>query len=327
MVLPRESTPIDFAYSVHTEVGHTCTGAKVNGRMVPLRHKLHSGDIVEILTQPGHKPSRDWLAVVKSSRARNRIKHWLNVHQRERAIEIGRKLIEKEARKYRISLKEMKDADLLRAANDYGLGRVDDLMAGIGYGKYSARQVLAKLAPAGAEPIAESDEQMPAHGISSVVRRVFGTDSNAIVVKGQGDLLVYRARCCNPIRGETIIGYVTRGKGIAVHSINCPNVTNLLYEPERRIDVLWAGEKEGQPVSYPVKLTLLCDDRFGMLKQITAVISDSQTNIRNIETRNSNGQANVDVVLEIADLKHLQRIIDGVRQIPGVHDVQRLQKI
>ena len=251
VVLPRESTPIDFAYSVHTEVGHACTGAKVNGRMVPLRHKLHSGDIVEILTQPGHKPSRDWLAIVKSSRARNKIKHWLNVHQRERAIEIGRKLIEKEARKYRISLKEIKDPDLQRVASDYGLGRADDLMAGIGYGKFAARQVLAKLAPAGAEPIDDGDEQAPAPGISSVVRRVFGGDSNAIFVKGQDDLLVYRARCCNPIRGEAIVGYVTRGKGIAVHSINCPNVTNLLYEPERRIDVLWAGDKEGQPVSYP----------------------------------------------------------------------------
>jgi GTP pyrophosphokinase len=152
LVLPRESTPIDFAYSIHTEVGHSCTGAKVNGRMVPLRHKLHSGDIVEVITQPGHKPSRDWLAVVKSSRARNKIKHWLNVHQRERAIEIGRKLIEKEARKYRISLKEIKEADLQRAATEYGLGRPDDLMAGIGYGKYSARQVLAKFAPAGAQP-------------------------------------------------------------------------------------------------------------------------------------------------------------------------------
>ena len=327
VVLPRESTPIDFAYSVHTEVGHACTGAKVNGRMVPLRHKLHSGDIVEILTQPGHKPSRDWLAIVKSSRARNKIKHWLNVHQRERAIEIGRKLIEKEARKYHISLKELKDPELQRVASDYGLGRPDDLLAGIGYGKFAARQVLAKLAPAGAEPIGAGDEQAPASGISSVVRRVFGGDSNAIFVKGQGDLLVYRARCCNPIRGETIVGYVTRGKGIAVHSINCPNVTNLLYEPERRIDVLWAGDKEGQPVSYPVKLTLICDDRFGMLKQITAVISDTQTNIRDISARPSNGRANVDVVLEIADLKHLQRIIDGVRQIPGVYDVQRLQKI
>ncbi|HEX4485689.1 MAG TPA: bifunctional (p)ppGpp synthetase/guanosine-3',5'-bis(diphosphate) 3'-pyrophosphohydrolase, partial [Terriglobales bacterium] len=132
VVLPREATPIDFAYSVHTEVGHTCVGAKVNGRMVPLRHRLHSGDIVEILTQAGHKPSRDWLSVVKSSRARNKIKHWLNIHQRERAIEIGKKLIEKEARKYRIFLKDMKDEDLRRVASDYGLGAPDDLMAGIG---------------------------------------------------------------------------------------------------------------------------------------------------------------------------------------------------
>jgi GTP pyrophosphokinase len=332
LVLPREATPIDFAYSIHTEVGHTCTGAKVNGRMVPLRHKLHSGDIVEVVTQPGHKPSRDWLAIVKSSRARNKIKHWLNVHQRERAIEIGRKLIEKEARKYHISLKEIKDADLQRAAGEYGLGRPDDLMAGIGYGKYSARQVLAKFAPAGAQPLSETEAEAASHGfssgISSVVRRVFGGDSNAIVVRGHGDLLVYRARCCNPIRGESIVGYVTRGKGVAVHSINCSNVTNLLFEPDRRIDVQWAGdEKDGQPVSYPVKLTLVCDDRFGMLKQITAVIGDTQTNIHNMESRSQNGQAYIDLVVEIADVKHLQKLMDGVRQIPGVHDVQRLQKI
>src|SRR5947199_969977 len=149
VVLPRDSTPIDFAYTIHTEVGHACVGAKVNGRMVPLRHKVHSGDIVEIITQPGHKPSRDWLSVVRSSRARNKIKHWLNVHQRERAIEIGKKLIEKEARKYRIALKDIKDADLQRLASDYGLGQPDDLLAAIGYGKYSARQVLRKLTPAG----------------------------------------------------------------------------------------------------------------------------------------------------------------------------------
>jgi len=327
IVLPRESTPIDFAYTIHTEVGHSCTGAKVNGRMVPLRHKLRSGDIVEILTQPGHKPSRDWLAIVKSSRSRNKIKHWLNLHQQERAIEIGKKLIEKEARKYRMSLKQIKDADLLRAAGEYGLGRVEDLLAAIGYGKYSARQVLAKLAPEGSAPLPEGEAQSTG-GFTSVVRRVFGGDNNAIIVKGYGDLLVYRAKCCNPIRGEAIVGYITRGKGVAVHSINCSNVTNLMYEPDRRIDVQWASsDKEGQPIAYPVKLTLFCDDRFGMLKQITSVISDQNTNIRNIEARTSNGQASVDVVLEIADLKHLQTIINGVRQIPGVHDVQRLQKI
>jgi GTP pyrophosphokinase len=327
VVLPRESTPIDFAYTIHTEVGHSCVGAKVNGRMVPLRHKLHSGDIVEIITQPGHKPSRDWLAAVKSSRARNKIKHWLNIHQRERAVEIGRKLIEKEARKYRVAFKEIKDEELRKIASDYGLGQIEDLMAGIGYGKYSARQILARLAPASAAPVADNDADRSG-GIASVVRRVFGGDSgnNAIRVKGHGDLLVYRARCCNPIRGEDVVGYVTRGKGVAVHAVNCPNVVNLLYEPERRIDVEWARD-EGTPSSYPVKLTVFCDDRFGMLKQITAVISDAKTNIRDVQVRTSNTQANVDVVLDIADLKHLENIIAGVRKIPGVHDVQRLQKV
>ena len=335
VVLPRDATPIDFAYTIHTEVGHTCVGAKVNGRMVPLRHKLHSGDIVEIMTQPGHKPSRDWLALVKSSRSRNKIKHWLNLHQRERAIEIGRKLIDKEARKYRIPLKEIKDEDLLKVASAYGLGKVDDLMSGIGYGKYSARQVLARLLPAGPAAVAESGgerdhagdswEQGKPGGIASVVRRVFG-DHNAITVKGQGDMLVYRARCCNPIRGESIVGYITRGKGVAVHSVNCPNVTNLLYEPERRIEVEWARD-ESTPTAYPVKLTVFCDDRFGMLKNITGVIGDAQSNIRNIAAHTSNSQASVEVVLDISDLKHLEQIIAGLRKIPGVHEVQRLQKI
>src|SRR5438445_174796 len=175
VVLPRDSSPIDFAYSIHTEVGHTCVGAKVNGRMVPLRHKLHSGDIVEIMTQPGHKPSRDWLAIVKSSRSRNKIKHWLNIHQRERAIEIGRKRIEKAARTYWTPLKELKEEEFLRIASDYGLGRPDDLMAGIGYGKYSARQVLAKLSPAAGQALPEQEEAKETESaVTSVVRRVFG---------------------------------------------------------------------------------------------------------------------------------------------------------
>ena len=328
VVLPRDATPIDFAYTIHTEVGHTCVGAKVNGRMVPLRHKLHSGDIVEILTQPGHKPSRDWLGLVRSSRSRNKIKHWLNVHQRERAIEIGRKLIEKEARKYRIALKEIQDEDLARVASGYGLGRGDDLMAGIGFGKYSARQVLARLLPAGATPSIAGDieaEGLASGTIASAVRRVFG-GNNAITVRGQGDMLVYRARCCNPIRGESIVGYITRGKGVAVHSVNCPNVTNLLYEPERKIDVEWARD-DSTPTAYPVKLTVFCDDRFGMLKSITGVIGDAKSNIRNIAAHTANSQASVEVVLDISDLKHLENIIAGLRKIPGVHEVQRLQKI
>ncbi len=321
--LPRDSTPIDFAYAVHTEVGHACVGARVNGRMVPIRHKLRSGDIVEIVTQTGHKPSRDWLSLVKSTRARQKIRHWLNIHQRERAIEIGEKLIEKEARKYRVTLKDIKTADYQRVASDMGLGKPDDLMAAIGYGKYSARQILARLAPASSQNSAHPEEDTS--GISSVVRRVFGGDTSAILVKGHDDLLVYRARCCNPIKGEDVVGYITRGKGVAVHSKNCPNVLNLMYEPERRIDVDWA-RKEAAAGSYPVKLTLFTDDRPGMMKQITAIISDENTNIQNMSARTGDRQANIDVTIDIEDLKHLERILAGLRKIPGVHDVQRVQK-
>jgi GTP diphosphokinase / guanosine-3',5'-bis(diphosphate) 3'-diphosphatase len=326
VTLPREATPIDFAYTVHTEVGHQCVGARVNGRMVPIRHKLRSGDIVEIITQPGHQPSRDWLSIVKSSRAKQKIRHWLNVHQRERAIEIGKKLIEKEARKYRVYLKDIKDEDYKRVATDLGLGgREDDLLAAIGYGKFSARAVLGRLSPASADGTAAAEKTEA--GLTSVVRRVFGGDSSAIVVRGHDDLLVYRARCCNPIKGEDVIGYVTRGKGVAVHSKNCSNVQNLMYEADRRIDVEW-GRKEAAAAGYPVKLTVFCDDRAGMLKQMTALISDESTNIRNINSQpTGDRQANIDLVVEIEDLKHLERIISGLRKIPGVHEVQRIQKI
>src|SRR5205085_2514485 len=161
VILPRDATPVDFAYSIHTEVGNTCVGARVNGRMVPLRHKLRSGEIVEIVTQAGHTPSRDWLGFARSTRARQKIRHWLTVHERERAIEIGRKLIEKEARRYRVSLKSVGDAGFERVASEYGFGRIEDLFAGLGYGKFSARQVLGKLLPETAsqpQPSAEPTE-------------------------------------------------------------------------------------------------------------------------------------------------------------------------
>ena len=335
VVLPRDATPVDFAYTVHTEVGNTCVGAKVNGRIVALRYKLRSGDIVEILTQPGHHPSRDWLQFTKSSRARQKIKHWLNVHQRERAIEIGRKLIEKEARKYRISMKSLNDAELMKVSNENGLAKPDDLLAAIGYGKFSARSILARLVPpeeaqsfSGRQPAAPEDGDSGG-GFTSVVRRVFGGESSAIKVKGHDDLMIYRARCCNPIKGEDIVGYVTRGKGVAVHSKSCTNVVNLMFEQERRIDVEWGKDgavPKGQE-GYPVKLAVACDNRPGMLKQIATVISDANTNIRNMEAKTEAEHATVEIVADIADLKHLDRIVIGVRKIPGVRDVQRLQKL
>lgn len=334
VILPRDASTIDFAYAIHTEVGQTCVGAKVNGRIVPLRYKLHNGDVVEIMTQAGHNPSRDWLSFTKSSRARNKIKHWLNIHQRERAIEIGKKLLERQARKYRLALKDLDENELGKIAQEYGVNSGQDLMAGIGYGKFSARQILARLSPGINEEVPQ--EEQPAKQpstLGTVIRRVFGQsgETGAIKVKGYNDLLVYRARCCNPIRGEAIVGYVTRGKGVAVHAVSCPNVTNLMYEADRRIAVEWAKPavigKSDAKATYPVKLAVFCDDRAGMLKQLTAVVSDDNTNIRNIEARTADSQATIDMVIDIQDVKHLERILAGLRKIPGIRDVQRLNKM
>ncbi|MBB5340968.1 RelA/SpoT family protein [Tunturiibacter gelidoferens] len=337
VVLPKDASPIDFAYTIHTEVGNTTVGAKVNGRIVPLRTKLRNGDIVEITTQAGHAPSRDWLSFTKSSRARNKIKHWLNEHQRERAIEIGKKLLDREARKYKLSLGRFHEADYDKVASEYGLGTQAELLAGVGFGKFSARQVLNKLEPGStmsAEPAApEGGIGNTVGQMSEAVKRVFfGKGSDSLQVEGQDDLLVYRARCCNPIRGEEIVGYVTRGKGVAVHARSCPNVQNLLYESDRRIQVEWSpsptepGTNKAQ--TYPVKLTVLCDDRAGMLKEFTAIISDDGTNIRSVDTKPMpDGQVMVDFVVETVDVRHLNKLVQNLRKVPGVRDVQRVQKI
>ncbi|MGA7523044.1 MAG: bifunctional (p)ppGpp synthetase/guanosine-3',5'-bis(diphosphate) 3'-pyrophosphohydrolase [Acidobacteriaceae bacterium] len=333
VVVPRDGTPIDFAYTIHTEVGNTCVGARVNGRMVPLRTKLRNGDIVEVITQNGHTPSRDWLTFVKSPRARNKIRHWLNEHQRERAIEIGRKLLEREARKYKIGLSQFAEADYARVAADYSVATPNDLMAAIGFGKYSSRQVLNRLAPGllhQQEPeVAPTPATTP--GSEAVRRAAAASGAESLIVEGQNELLVYRARCCNPIRGEEIIGYVTRGKGVAVHARSCPNVQNLLYEADRRIAVEWARtpeEKSGHLQTYPVKFTVSCDDRAGMLKEITAVISDENANIRSMETHpRETGDALIEFVVDAEDVRHLTRLVQALRRLPGVRDVQRSQKL
>jgi len=337
VVVPADGTPVDFAYTIHTEVGHTCVGAKVNGRMVPLRTKLRTGDIVEIVTQKDHKPSRDWLTFVKSPRARNKIKHWLNEDQRRRAVDIGRKLLEREARKFKVPMSQIDDQDLSRIAGEYGVATAADLLATLGQGKHTAHQILNKLAPGfanqgEAETAAETKPgQGGEAGMSDAVRKLHLTGSDSLQVEGQNDLLVYRARCCNPIRGEEIIGYVTRGKGVAVHARSCPNVQNLLYESDRRIAVEWSrvgDQSAGRPQRYPVKITVFCDDRTGMLKELTAVISDNNTNIRGVEIHHDdNGEAVVEFVVEAEDLHHLNRMVLGIRRVAGVRAVQRTQKL
>ncbi len=316
ITLPRDATPIDFAYAIHTEVGHHCVGAKVNGRIVPLKYRLRNGDIVEIVTQANHSPSRDWLPLVKTSRARNKIKHWINVAQRGRAVEIGKKLIEKEARKYDVALKKIGEEDYQRVAREYGCSQADDLSAGIGFGKFSARQILAKLVPS-----ARLEAGQPSR-LSRVVQHALGLARDAAIqVHGHDDLMVYRSKCCNPIRGEEIVGYITRGRGIAVHSKTCPNVQNLLYDSERRIEVEWAGPKY---TVYPVKLTLFTADRQGLLADVTSVISGVHSNIQNIEARTGDNQASIDVTVDIVDLKHLEKIVSSLKRIEGVYQVERV---
>jgi len=331
VVIPADGTPVDFAYTIHTEVGHTCVGAKVNGRMAPLRTKLRTGDIVEIVTQKDHNPSRDWLTFVKSPRARNKIKHWLNEDHRRRAVEIGRKLLEREARKYKVPLAQIGDQDLSRIANEYGVATAVDLLAALGQGKHTARQVLSKLAPSAInqpETEAVPEVKSGAAAMSDAVRKLHLTGSDSLQVEGQNDLLVYRARCCNPIRGEEIVGYVTRGKGVAVHARGCPNVQNLLYESDRRINVEWSrvGDAAGRPQRYPVKITVFCDDRAGILKELIAVISDDNANISGVDIRHDeNGEAVIEFVAEAEDVGHLNRMVLGLRRVAGVRAVQRAQ--
>jgi GTP pyrophosphokinase len=235
-----------------------------------------------------------------------------------------------------VPLSQIADQDLGRIANEYGVSTAADLLAALGQGKHSAHQVLNKLAPGyaskgDAEPIAETKPSGSAEAaMSDAVRKLHLTGSDSLQVEGQNDLLVYRARCCNPIRGEEIIGYVTRGKGVAVHARSCPNVQNLLYESDRRIAVEWSrvGDQSTRPQRYPVKITVACDDRAGMLKELTAVISDDNTNIRAVEIRkDENGEAIVEFVVEAQDLHHLNRMVLGIRRVNGVRAVHRTQKL
>jgi len=318
--LPRGATPLDFAYMVHTEVGHQCVGAKVNGQMVSLRHEIQSGDVVEILTQKGHHPSRDWLSFVKSSSAKSKIRHWINEQEREEAKEMGKRLLENETRHFGKSLKKIPEAEITKLLGDYGLAKFEDLYAAVGFGKYSARQILTRLLgePAKTEEPAAPDS---APTLVKTVKRMLGFGEAPLIVKGHGDLLVYRAKCCNPIPGDEIVGYITRGRGVAVHTRACPNVQNLLYQTERRIAVEWGG---ASGATFPVQLTIRARDRAGLLADITAVISGAGSNIHNLQSRPDRSNARIDAKLEIADRRQLETILVNIKRIPGVYGVERI---
>jgi GTP pyrophosphokinase len=325
--LPRGSTPIDFAYAIHSEVGDTCTGAKINGRIVPIKSELQNGDVVEILTTPNSKPSRDWLNYVVTSRARNRIRHWISDQQRSESIEIGRKLLEKEADRFRVPSKKFlnNEAEMKRIANEYGLGRPEDLLASIGYGKTLPRNVLAKFL--GAEKFSELDpetrkESRLETGIKAV-RKFIGMGEDAIIVKGVDNLLTTRARCCNPLRGEDIIGYISLGKGIVVHNKRCKNVSQLMVNRDRIVEVEWAKSEKQEIQS--VQILATTENRTGMLAGITNAIAEIKTGIRGaraIVSKDDRGL--IEVTVEVFDKKHLDRVVSAVEKVPGVIAVERM---
>jgi len=313
--LPEGATPLDFAYAVHTKVGEHCVGAKVNAKLVPLRFTLRQGDIVEIVTSPNQHPSRDWLKIVKSTRARAKINQWLKVEERARSIELGREMFEREARKYRLNPTALLGGDeIKKAAADFGFAGPDDLLAALGYGKSSVHQVLNKLAP---NALLETPEKPK----PSATRPA---PVDGVRIRGVDDLLVRFARCCNPLPGDPIVGFITRGRGLTVHARDCLTVAKSVLDRERLIDVEWDVEEPGKR---PVRIAVyIGKDRPGLLSEITGAISARNGNITKAEVTVTDDRRGINnFVVEVADLRQLQDIIAAIRDVRDVINVERVR--
>jgi GTP pyrophosphokinase len=318
--LPLGATPIDFAFAIHTEVGCHCVGAKVNGKIVPLKHQLASGDTVEILTSPTQVPHKDWLKFVKTPRAKTKIKHWLKVEEQKRSIEIGRRLLEREFRRHGLApAQAMRSDRLLQAAQESGYDTADELAAAVGYGRVPAAHVAAKLLPTSPALIAPSAEEPGATQRPAPARH----DEKGVRVKGGQDLLMQLSRCCNPVPGDRIIGYITRGRGLTIHSVGCPNLDALDYDKDRLVEVEW------DPVSkstHAVKLSVLAVDKTGVLASVSAAISECEANISRAEiATREDRKAMLDFVIEVADTDHLNRVLKAVERVEGVITARRVR--
>jgi GTP pyrophosphokinase len=320
LCFPRGATPLDMAYRVHTDLGHTCAGARINGRLVPLRTPLQNGDMIEILTSPTSSPSRDWLSYVATSRAKSKIRHWLNAVQKKRAVEIGRPLLEKELRKYKISPKKVLESRrLTELLEQEGVANLEDLYSRIGFGKLSAKNLVPRLL---------TDDQLaepatPPGALRRAVSKIlpFGSSASPVLVKGEGDLLAFLAKCCNPVPGEDIVGYVTRGRGVSVHAAECANVRNLLYNEDRQIEVEWASKDQSR---YRVTLKVEATDNPGVLAKLTEAIAKLDSNITHLEAETKDtGQGLIEIGVQVRDRRHLEKMIRGLRAVSGVSKVER----
>ncbi len=313
---PKGASPIDFAFSVHTDIGLTCVGSKVNGRLVPLRYELQNGDIVEILTDPKHHPSRDWLKLVKTPRARGRIKQWIKTEEKVRSISLGKDLLEKELRRLGKSPSQiLKPETVAKIVGRYGFVGPDEFFATVGFGKLSPRQAIAKLLP---------PEELPQEGEAKPERKLRQRPSEAVTLLGANDFLIRFAKCCSPLPGDEIVGFITRGRGVSVHSADCPNVDQLLYEPDRKINVSWDAAPR---TAHEVKIRVtIGKDRPGILAAISTAISASKINIAQADVRVTEDRKGLNTfTLEVSNLKQLESAMEAIRQIEGILGVERIR--
>jgi GTP diphosphokinase / guanosine-3',5'-bis(diphosphate) 3'-diphosphatase len=312
---PRDATPIDFAYSIHTEIGHKCVGAKVNNRMVPLKHQLRNGDVIEILTNANHFPSKDWLKLVKTSRARAKIRAWIKAAEKERSIALGKELLEREIQKYGMNpAGVLKSVEMVEVAKRFSLNTPIDLMAEIGFGKISVIQVLTRLLP---KEVMEA-RQKPA---KTEPKPRIPHEVGGVKVRGVEDIMTRYARCCNPVPGDDIVGFITIGRGVSIHTADCSRIVE--FTPERMIEVEWDVE---EVIPHPVGISVVTVDRTGMLAKISAAIALCDVNIREATVTTSDEQrAFLNFVVDINDLSHLQGVMKTIRQVKGVISVVRVK--
>jgi len=317
--MPLGSTPVDFAYAIHTEIGDHCVGAKVNGKIVPLKHQLASGDTVEILTAATQVPHKDWLKFVRTPRAKTKIKHWINVEEQKRSVEIGRRLLERELRRHNLPPAQMLKSDrLLEVARESGFETTDEMVAAIGFGRLSTAQVMNRLLPPPPEGGRQASEALPA------ARPTPGkTDEKGVKVKGGRDLLMQLSRCCNPVPGDRILGYITRGRGLTIHSVGCPNLEALDYDKERLVEVEW---DTSSPSTHAVKVSVLAVDKTGVLANVSSSISECDANISRAEiSTREDRKAVLDFVIDVSDTSHLSRVLKAIERVDGVITARRVR--
>ena len=316
-VLRKGSTPIDFAYSIHTEVGHHCVGARVNGSIVPLRYEINNGDMVEIMTSPHARPSKDWLKTTKTSRARNKIHHYIRAEERERSREYGQELLDKEFKRYKLNLRKLiRTGELLRVAQACKFQSVHELMLNLGFGRIQPETVVKKLVPD-----AEPNKVEPTEGVVDKVMRVLTRKRPGIALDGIEDIMVHYARCCSPVRGEAIVGFVTRGRGLSIHTADCPGLDSL--EKERLIDVYWNDEEK--QTTRPVSIRVLCTNAPGLLANISQAFTEAGVNIAEAHCRTTGERAVNTFEVHVSGLSQLNKALSAIRNIDGVNEVQRIR--